>query len=407
MSNEGFSRYQSFFRRPPQLVIEWHDAETEAVGWLAINSLRNGAAGGGTRMKPGATRDEAIFLAKTMEIKFGVAGPPIGGAKSVIDFDPQDPRKEGVLRRWYRSIGPYLKHCYGTAGDLGVNEIREVIPLTREELGLAHPQEGVLRGHGTAEEMEVVLERFRHIIELDVELPEIPGLRFNVGDLTTGYGVAASLDAYYQRIGEQLRGKRVLVEGFGAVGGSVAYYLQRLGARIVGVITRGQHSRMYRWQLDPAGLDVNDLLARRDGPQLPEGCAEGTWPGEFWQADADVFVPAAISHSLLPERLKQLQTSGVQVIACGANNPFDAKLGSVEIQRQADAAFAVLPDFIANAGIARCFAYLLEKGARVEAQAIFDDIDHTLRAAVERLVQGPADRRGLLNRAFELYVPAP
>ncbi len=67
--------------------MEWHDDRTTAKGWLCINALRGGAAGGGTRMRPGGTRDEAVFLAKTMQAKFNVCGPRIGGGKSVIDFD--------------------------------------------------------------------------------------------------------------------------------------------------------------------------------------------------------------------------------------------------------------------------------------------------------------------------------
>ena len=59
--------------RAPEIVFEWTDAETEARGWVVINSLRGGAAGGGTRMRKGLDRNEVVSLAKTMEIKFTVA----------------------------------------------------------------------------------------------------------------------------------------------------------------------------------------------------------------------------------------------------------------------------------------------------------------------------------------------
>jgi anhydro-N-acetylmuramic acid kinase len=72
-------------------------------GWVVINSLRGGAAGGGTRMRVGLDQHEVTSLAKTMEVKFTVSGPPIGGAKSGINFDPNDPRKKAVLKRWYAS----------------------------------------------------------------------------------------------------------------------------------------------------------------------------------------------------------------------------------------------------------------------------------------------------------------
>ena len=57
----------------------------------------------------GLDRREVESLAKTMEVKFSVSGPAIGGAKSGIDFDPADPRKNDVLRRWYKAVTPLLK----------------------------------------------------------------------------------------------------------------------------------------------------------------------------------------------------------------------------------------------------------------------------------------------------------
>ena len=90
---------QEFENKEPEVVFEWQDSETSAKGWIVINSLRGGAAAGGTRMRIGVTKNEVLSLAKTMEVKFAVAGPNIGGGKSGIDFDPKDPRKRDVLKR--------------------------------------------------------------------------------------------------------------------------------------------------------------------------------------------------------------------------------------------------------------------------------------------------------------------
>ena len=128
-----------FENKQAHIVFSWKDSETEAEGWVVINSLRNGAAGGGTRMRKGLNQREVESLAKTMEVKFTIAGPPIGGAKSGINFDPSDPRKKGVLERWYKAVKPILKHYYGTGGDLNVDEIHEVIPMTAA-LDVLHPQ---------------------------------------------------------------------------------------------------------------------------------------------------------------------------------------------------------------------------------------------------------------------------
>ena len=62
-----------YSERAPEIVFEWTDTETEAKGWVVINSLRGGAAGGGTRMRKGLDRNEVMSLAKTMEIKFTVS----------------------------------------------------------------------------------------------------------------------------------------------------------------------------------------------------------------------------------------------------------------------------------------------------------------------------------------------
>src|SRR5215471_7755616 len=140
MMKELLNQFES---KTPEIVFEWHDAETPAKGWVVINSLRGGAAGGGTRMRPGLDCREVESLAKTMEVKFTVAGPAIGGAKSGIDFDPADPRKYEVLRRWFAAAAPLLKAYYGTGGDLNVDEASEVVPLT-EGFGLWHPQEGIV-----------------------------------------------------------------------------------------------------------------------------------------------------------------------------------------------------------------------------------------------------------------------
>ena len=106
-------------------------------------------------MRKGLNKNEVISLAKTMEIKFSVSGPPIGGAKSGINFDPNDPRKRGVLERWYKAVAPLLKNYYGTGGDMNVDQKNDVIPIT-ESYGIWHPQEGVVNGHFNPTEAEKI-----------------------------------------------------------------------------------------------------------------------------------------------------------------------------------------------------------------------------------------------------------
>ncbi len=132
--------------KSPEITFEWNDSETSAKGWVVINSMRGGASGGGTRMREGLTLHEVTSLAKTMEVKFTVSGPQIGGAKSGIDFNPNDPRKKEVLQRWFKVVSPLLRSYYGTGGDMNIDEAKDVVPVT-ESYGLWHPQEGIVEGH--------------------------------------------------------------------------------------------------------------------------------------------------------------------------------------------------------------------------------------------------------------------
>ena len=137
-----------FENQEPEVVFHWKDIETDAEGWIVINSLRGGAAAGGTRMRIGVTKNEVLALAKTMEVKFTVSGPAIGGGKSGINFDPKDPRKEDVLKRWYAAAKPLLKTYYGTGGDMNVDEVHEVpLVLAPALVEAAVVQDGDVGGH--------------------------------------------------------------------------------------------------------------------------------------------------------------------------------------------------------------------------------------------------------------------
>ncbi|MGH7449237.1 MAG: Glu/Leu/Phe/Val dehydrogenase dimerization domain-containing protein, partial [Longimicrobiales bacterium] len=241
-------RYASFLKRTPELTLAWSDRETDARAWLVINSLRGGAAGGGTRMRPGVDPREVTYLAKGMELKFSISGPPIGGAKTGIDFDPTDARKADVLERWYRAAMPVLRDRYGTGGDLNIDEVLDVIPAF-ERLGLHHPQEGVVRGHLRPDERQfrAIMERMQAGVAApsaaaSAETRSVHGLDLTVADVITGYGVAASVRRLYARRGRPLAGVRVLLEGFGNVGAAAGLYLTRAGARVVAL--RDAHSTL-------------------------------------------------------------------------------------------------------------------------------------------------------------------
>lgn len=389
MSDPLWARYGRYLEEAPAQVLEWNDAETGARGWLVINSLAGGAAGGGTRMRVGVTREEVTYLAKAMELKFAFSGPPIGGAKSGIDFDPADPRREGVLRRWYHAIHPLLRTRYGTAGDVGVDEQRDVRPLCAE-LGLTHPQEGIARGHLGLEgrAVETALASLRDGLSLPVPRPwDVEGLSLTVSDMVTGYGVMRAAQRLYEHRGEDLEGVRCIVEGFGNVGAAAALYLARRGARVVAITDADSGI------VAPSGLgpeEVEDLVRRRGGRALPSDPRRVEGPArEFaYRAEADLFVPAAISGSVDARRLGQLTRHGVRRIVCGANQPFrEVRLGETFTSQAADAAFEVVPDVIASLGAARSFHHLMTHPTGSTPDDIFRTVGATMDDAVDAVME--------------------
>lgn len=398
-----WERYGAYLAAPPFQTLEWNDPETGARGWLVINSLLGGAAGGGTRMRPGVTREEVTYLAKAMQLKFAFSGPPIGGGKSGIDFDPADPRREGVLRRWYAAIRPFLATRYGTAGDVGVDEQRDVQPLC-DELGLAHPQEGIARGHLALNGDG--LDRALASLRLGLRQPAPPpyavdGAALTVSDLVTGYGVMRAALRLQEHRGASLQGVRCIVEGFGSVGAAAALFLARSGARVVGILDAESGIAA------PRGLgpdEVADLIRRRPGRTLPDHPLRV--PADkrelVYGVDADLFVPAAISGSVDARRITQLARAGVRQMVCGANQPFrEVRLGETLTAQAADAAFEVVPEIVASLGAARTFHHLMTNPEGAEPAAVFQAVgermDESVDAVMERATSSP---RGLMAAAL-------
>ncbi|GIW22407.1 MAG: amino acid dehydrogenase [Candidatus Sericytochromatia bacterium] len=374
---------RNFESENPEIVFYWKDKKTEAEGWLVINSLKNGAAGGGTRMRKGLNLDEVISLAKTMEIKFTISGPNIGGAKSGINFDPNDSRKKEVLERWFNACVPLLKNYYGTGGDLNVDEVREILPIT-SQLGLLHPQEGIVKGHFKAkkEKRARIIKQLQYWIKKELDDDFLKKNKINISDMITGYGVATSILNYYKIWGSDLKNKRVIIQGFGNVGGATAYYLSKFGASIVGLT---DHEGGILIEKGLNFQEIKELFINRKNnlikheKKLPKTEIDKI----FWNTKVDVFVPAAGSRLINKEKIDRLLENGLELISCGANVPFDDKeIFFGETSLYVDNKISVIPDFIANCGIARLFAFLMEERENIDDEIIFQDVSNTIEKAL-------------------------
>jgi len=397
---------KKFEEKRPEIVFEWKDQETEAEGWIVINSLRGGAAGGGTRMRKGLDKHEVMSLAKTMEVKFTVAGPHIGGAKSGINFDPADPRKKGVLERWFRAVLPVLKQYYGTGGDLNVDEIHDVIEITGR-YGLLHPQEGVVNGHlgGDEKIKKDKISRLQKGVIMPVTTACYAPANekvYTVADMITGYGVSESVKHFYSTFGGNIAGKRVIIQGWGNVGAAAGFYLAQAGAKITAIIDReGGLINKEGFSFD----EITKLFLERDGNKLK---TDQIIPVKelhktVWSSGAEIFIPAAASRLVNRDQVDELIVSGLEVISCGANVPFDdPEIFFGPTGTYTDLQVSLIPDFISNCGMARVFAFLITGEKEVTDKNIFEDVSFTIANALKEVYNRKPGKTRIAETSFTI-----
>ena len=357
-------------------------------------------------MRKGLDMNEVLSLAKTMEVKFTVSGPAIGGAKSGINFDPKDPRKRGVLERWYKAVSPLLKSYYGTGGDLNVDEIHEVIPIT-EDSGVWHPQEGVFNGHFKPTEADKInrIGQLRQgvikVLENTNFSPDV-AKKYTVADMITGYGVAEAVRHYYDIYGGSVKGKRAVVQGFGNVGSAAAYYLAQMGAKVVGIID------ISGGVINEDGFsfeEIKDFFLTKNGNTLATAnmIPFAEMNDRIWSLETEIFAPCAASRLIKQDQIDQMINTGLEVVSCGANVPFaDKEIFFGSIMEQTDERVSLIPDFISNCGMARVFAYFMERKVQMTDEAIFNDTSDIIRKAIENVHAKSDSKKEISKTAFEI-----
>jgi glutamate dehydrogenase (NAD(P)+) len=281
---------------------------------------------GGIRFHKDCSLDLFKTLAADMTWKTAIAEVPFGGAKGGIRFDPFSFCKEEVehitLRYVYKLknlMGPFLDipaPDVGTNGEIMAYMMRQFTDGEREH----HRLRGVVTGK-------------------DVRIGGSEG-RVKA----TGQGVVYCIEEWAREKKLDLKGTRVLIQGFGNVGSATAEILSALGAKIVAV--NDAHGTVHR----DAGLDVHDLVQHvHANPQNLKRTVVGFSGGtamskdDFWAVDADILVPAALGEEIdgpVAERLR------VKLVAEGANGPTTREGDRVLAARGIE----VIPDIICNAG---------------------------------------------------------
>ena len=182
-----------------------------------------------------------------------------------------------------------------------------------------------------------------------------------------------------------------------------AFFLTQAGAKVVGIIDRDGGL------INEKGFDheqIKQLFLSRNGNALgkvPGLLSFSDTNSRFWDLGTDIFIPAAASRLVTQDQAERLVKAGCKVISCGANVPFaDKEIFFGPIARYLDERIAVIPDFIANSGMARVFAYLMSAGAELTDKAIFDDIANNTAMALKDVRARNAGKTGITRTGFEI-----
>lgn len=316
--------------------ITWQDPGTGAHGFVVIDTLVRGAASGGLRMREGCTLEEVRGLAQAMTRKEAIhfrpgrAYVPIGGAKGGIDFDPRDPRAKHVLERFLIAVNPIMRSYWALGEDLGVrqSDIDDIVSSRGLGSALAAIEKLLTDPSAAAERTAAA---FGTVVD---------GL--SQDELVGGLGVATSAITTLAAQGSDPATASAVIQGFGSMGGASARFLAEAGVRIVGIADADG------FVTNPAGLDVETLLATRDPfggidrSALRPGDSDGDREG-WLSADCDVLVPAAVSYAITAENCDAVNAG---LIVEAANMPV---LPAAE-SRLRDRGVTVVPDFLANSG---------------------------------------------------------
>lgn len=349
------------------LRLTWTDSVTGRQGFLVIDRLVRGVAGGGTRIRRGLTLEEVARLARAMSFKNGALAIAAGGAKCGIDCDPHDPAAVPMLARFVRAMHPIFDTYMGTGEDLGVSQ--QTIGEVFAAVGLETSMRAALRKNADPQAGRMLIGEALAASEGGIPMVDLVG----------GFGVAEAAEAALTHLGRPVAGARVAVQGFGSMGGSAARFLNRKGARVVTIAdARGLVA-------NPDGLDVETLLRTRDG--FGEIDRSALRPGdrmgerEDWlAADCDLLVPAALGDSIDAANCGRVRAS---LVVEAANLPTTPEAEALLRAR----GVVVIPDFVANSGTNGWLWWLILGEIGAGPAAGFARISDAMREAVGRLIE--------------------
>ena len=375
----------------PFLELRWTDPVTGCHGYLVVDRLVRGVASGGLRMRGGCTLDEvrglAIGMTRKEALNYDPEGRyvPLGGAKGGIDFDPYDERARDVLARYLRAMRPMIERFWTMGEDLGLRQ--DVIDEVIAEIGLRSSVQAV---YPLLDDEADAIDRLDRAFRVDVDgvgLPELVG----------GLGVAEAALCGLDRLGIPRAAARVVVQGFGSMGGATARFLAAAGLRVVGIADiRGVVA-------NDNGLDVETLLRGRDRHGAIDRAllrpADVELPPDAWLTlPTDVLVPAAISYCVDSGNQASI---GARLVVEAANMPVSEDAEDQLRQR----GVVIIPDFVANSATNSWWWWTLFGDVDADAGQAFGKVRDRMHELVATVFDR-AERDGVSPRAAALRLCA-
>jgi glutamate dehydrogenase (NAD(P)+) len=288
-------------------------------GFRAQHNLSRGPGKGGVRYHPNVTIDEVMALSAWMTVKNAALNLPYGGAKGGIRVDPKTltrPELERLTRRYTSEIGLIIGPDKDIpAPDVNTNDQVMAWMMDTYSMNVGATATGVVTGKPIA-------------------LGGSLGRRE-----ATGRGVYIAARETARAMKMDITGSRIVVQGFGNVGGIGARLFRDAGAKIVGLQdATGSVS-------NENGIDIDAALdfVAKGGKLIDFGGATMISENDFWALKSDIFVPAALENQVTAERAKTLST---KLVVEGANGPTTPQADDILHDR----GIKVVPDVIANAG---------------------------------------------------------
>ena len=289
------------------------------TGWRVHHNTVRGPAKGGIRFHPEVDASEVSALAASMTLKTAVAGLPFGGGKGGVRCDPTTMsigELERLTRRYTWEISPLLGPDIDVPAP-DVNTDERVMAWLMDTLSMIRGQD--LPGSVTGKPLS------------------IGGSPGHAG--ATAVGVMVCARAAFEQLGMTMAGSRAVIQGFGKVGGPLAFLLTSAGMRVVAVADAGGAVH------NPGGLDPSLLSdhVREAGSVVGFEGGDPITESDMWSLESELAVPAALAGAVDKKVAEQL---GAKVVAEAANGPTTTDADPILDER----GIVVVPDILANAG---------------------------------------------------------